>query len=83
MYHQALILSKKWAVASCDSLKFLFAFLILASLVSDTAACLACRLAGSLTLTAAAVLCAVAKIASLDSINMLHLTLPSPFVYVY
>ena len=47
-------------------------FLALALLIGDTAAGLAGRLAGSLALTAATVLRAVAQIASLDRFDMLH-----------
>ena len=50
----------------------LLAFLALALLVSNTAAGLACRLAGSLALAASAVLCALAKVLSLNSLNVLH-----------
>ena len=46
--------------------------LALAGLVGDAAAGLASRLAGSLALTAAAVLGAVTQIASLDGNDMLH-----------
>ena len=46
--------------------------LALAGLVGDAAAGLASRLAGSLALTAAAVLSAVAQIASLNGNDMLH-----------
>ena len=56
-----------------ELLGFLFTF---ALLVSDTAAGLASRLARGLALTASAVLCAVAKISGLDSLNMFHNTPP-------
>ena len=46
--------------------------LVLALLVSDTAAGLACGLARGLALAAAAVLCALAQVASLDGFDMLH-----------
>ena len=46
--------------------------LALALLVSNAAAGFASRLAGSLALAASAVLCALAKILSLDSLDMLH-----------
>ena len=46
--------------------------LVLALLVGDAAAGLASRLAGGLALAAAAVLSAVAQVASLDSLDMLH-----------
>ena len=46
--------------------------LVLALLVGDAAAGLAGRLAGSLALAAAAVLGALAQIAGLDGLNMLH-----------
>ena len=45
---------------------------ILALLVSDTAAGLASGLARGLALAATAVLCAVAKVTSLDGLDMLH-----------
>ena len=48
--------------------------LVLALLVSDAAAGLASRLAGSLALAATAVLCALAEIARLDSFDMLHIS---------
>ena len=44
----------------------------LALLVSDAAAGLASRLARGLALTASTVLCALAKVTSLDSFDMLH-----------
>ena len=50
-------------------LAFLSAF---ALLVCDTAAGLACGLAGSLALAAAAVLCALAQIAGVQSFDMFH-----------
>ena len=50
--------------------------LVLALLVSDTAAGLACRLARGLALAATAILCAVAKVASFDGLNMLHNGIP-------
>ena len=50
----------------------LLAFLLFASLIGNTAAGLAGRLAGSLALAAAALLGALTKITSLDSINVLH-----------
>ena len=46
--------------------------LVLALLVSNAAAGLASRLARGLALATAAVLCALAKVASLDSLDMLH-----------
>ena len=46
--------------------------LVLALLVGDAAAGLAGRLAGGLALAAAAVLGALAQIAGLDGLNMLH-----------
>ena len=46
--------------------------LVLALLVSDATAGLASGLARGLALTATTVLCALAKVASLDSLNMLH-----------
>ena len=50
----------------------LLAFLLLAGLIGNTAAGLAGRLAGSLALAAAAVLGALAKVTSLDGIDVLH-----------
>ena len=50
----------------------LLAFRVLALLVSNAAAGLASRLAGSLAFAATAVLCAVAKVARLDGFDMLH-----------
>ena len=50
----------------------LLGFLLLAGLIGNTAAGLAGRLAGSLALAAAAVLGALAKVTSLDSIDVLH-----------
>ena len=51
----------------------LLAFLVaLALLVSYAAAGLASRLAGGLALAASAVLCAVAKVSCLNSLNMFH-----------
>ena len=47
-------------------------FLVLASLVCNTAAGLASRLARGLALTATAVLCACAKILGLNGLDMLH-----------
>ena len=52
--------------------KKLLLFLVLALLVSDATAGLASGLARGLALTAATVLCALTKVASLDSLNMLH-----------
>ena len=51
----------------------------LALLVCDAAAGLAGGLAGSLALAAATVLCALAEVAGLDGLNMLHSKLP-PFI---
>ena len=48
---------------------FLFAF---ALLICNTAAGLASRLAGSLALAASAVLCALAEILGVQSLNMFH-----------
>ena len=51
----------------------LLAFLgVFALLVSDAAAGLASRLARGLALATTAVLCALAKVASLDGFDMLH-----------
>ena len=47
-------------------------FLALALLIGDTAAGLASGLARGLALAATAVLCALAKVASLDGFDMLH-----------
>jgi hypothetical protein len=47
-------------------------FLVLASLICNTAAGLAGRLARGLALTATAVLCTCAKILGLNRLNMLH-----------
>ena len=52
--------------------KKLLLFLVLALLVSDATAGLASGLARGLALTATTILCALAKVASLDSLNMLH-----------
>ena len=57
------------AFCSVQLLAFLSAF---ALLVCDTAAGLACGLAGSLALAAAAVLRALAQIAGLNGLDMLH-----------
>ena len=51
---------------------FTFLLLILALLIGNTAAGLAGRLAGSLALTAAAVLGAVTQIAGFNGDNMFH-----------
>ena len=51
---------------------FCLQLLALAGLVGDAAAGLASRLAGSLALTAAAVLSAVAQVASFNGNDMLH-----------
>jgi len=52
---------------------FVFLFLgVLALLISNTATCLASRLARSLAFAATAVLCAVAKITSFDGLDMFH-----------
>ena len=50
----------------------LLLFLVLALLICDAAAGLASRLARGLALAASAVLCALAKVTSLDSFDMLH-----------
>ena len=52
--------------------KLLALLVALALLVSDTAAGLASGLAGSLALAAATLLCALAKVAGLDGLDMLH-----------
>ena len=54
----------------------LLAFLVFALLVSNSAAGLASRLAGSLALAASAVLCAVAQISGFQSLNMFHDEIP-------
>ena len=51
---------------------FLFALFVLALLIGNTAAGLASRLAGSLALTAAALLGALAQIAGLDGLDVFH-----------
>ena len=45
---------------------------VLALLVSDAAACLASGLAGGLAFATSTVLCAVAEVASLESLDMFH-----------
>ena len=50
----------------------LLGLLVFAGLIGNTAAGLAGRLAGSLALAAAAVLGALAKVTSLDGIDVLH-----------
>ena len=50
----------------------LLSVVIFARLVSDTTACFASGLARCLALTTTTVLCAFAKIACLDCLNMLH-----------
>ena len=57
------------AFCSVQLLAFLSAF---ALLVCDTAAGLACGLAGSLAFAAAAVLCALAEVAGVQSFDMFH-----------
>ena len=57
--------------------------LVLALLVGDAAAGLAGRLAGGLALAAAAVLGALAQIAGLDGLNMLHGKIPPSFVSLF
>ena len=52
--------------------KLLALLVALALLVSDTAAGLASGLAGSLALAAATLLCALAQVAGLDGLDMLH-----------
>ena len=49
--------------------EILFVLLVLALLICDTAAGLACRLAGSLALTAAALLCALTKVLGFQSLD--------------
>ena len=57
--------------------------LLLALLVGHAAAGLAGRLAGGLALAAAAVLGALAQIAGLDGLNMLHGKIPPSFVSLF
>ena len=52
--------------------KTLFLVLALALLVGNAAAGLASRLAGSLALAAATLLCALAQVAGLNGLDMLH-----------
>ena len=59
---------------------FLLAFLILALLISDAAAGLASRLAGSLAFAASAVLCAVTQISGFKSLDVFHCVEP-PQIY--
>ena len=77
MYHNILTFRcffvKKCHLFAAAFSCFLLAFLgALALLIGNTAAGLASRLAGSLALAASAVLCAVAKVTSLDGLDMLH-----------
>ena len=60
----------------------LLAFLVFALLVSNSAAGLASRLAGSLALAASAVLCTVAQVARFKRFDMLH-TVDPPFEIYY
>ena len=55
--------------------------LVLALLIGDAAAGLASRLARGLALAATAVLCAIAKVASFDRLDMFHVTNP-PYCYL-
>ena len=50
--------------------------LVLALLISDAAAGLASRLAGSLALAASAVLCAIAQVARLKRFDTFHTVIP-------
>ena len=60
----------------------LLAFLLgLALLICNAAAGLASRLAGGLALAASAVLCALAKVLCLNSLNVLHNNKPPCFIY--
>lgn len=52
--------------------RLLFVVLVFALLVSDTAAGLACRLAGGLALTAAALLSGLAELLGFQSLNTFH-----------
>jgi len=45
---------------------------VLALLISNTAACLACGLTGCLALAASTVLCAITKVLCIDSLNVFH-----------
>ena len=56
-------------------------FLAFALLVCDTAAGLACGLAGSLAFAAAAVLCGLAKILGSESLDVLHEYVLQKFVF--
>ena len=59
-------------------------FLAFALLVCDTAAGLACGLAGSLAFAAAAVLCGLAKVLGSESLDVLHgCVLQNSFFTVY
>ena len=57
---------------SLRSLGFYSLFLFRADQISDSAACLASGLAGSLAFAAAAVLCTFAEVAGFESFNTLH-----------
>jgi hypothetical protein len=59
-----------------------FPLLVLALLICDTAAGLAGRLARGLAFAATAILCAVAKIAGFNSLNMLHYIFLRGFFYI-
>jgi hypothetical protein len=72
MYHNSFPLSYVIKNAAGSGGIFCLQLLALAGLISDTAAGLAGRLAGSLALTAATVLSAVAQITSFNGNDMLH-----------
>jgi hypothetical protein len=72
MYHNYFPLSYIIKNAALTGGIFCLQLLALAGLVGDAAAGLAGRLAGSLALTAAAVLGAVTQVASLNGNDMLH-----------
>ena len=81
MYHFSLLVSVTKNAAYDGGIyakTILLAFLLcaLALLVSNTAAGLASRLAGSLALAATAILCALAKVTSLNCLDMFHNKLP-------
>ena len=64
---------QKNAAAAYHGGIFLFRLLALALLICNTAAGLASRLAGGLALAATAVLCALAKVLGVQSLNVFHI----------
>ena len=58
------------------TVKALLLLLALALLICNAAAGLACGLAGSLALAAAALLCALAKVAGLNGLDVTHDSFP-------